>query len=49
MFTNTLLNKSYRQIVTDRNIYIAVGEYSAIVLSQQHNINQLGADHEKIT
>jgi hypothetical protein len=33
-------NKNYREIVTDRNIYVALGEYYAIVLSQQHNINK---------
>ena len=48
MSGNTLLNKTYRNLLLDRNIYVASAEYYAIVHSQQQNINQLGAEHESI-
>lgn len=46
MSGNTLLNKTYRNILLDRNIYVASAEYYAIVHSQQHNINLLGAEND---
>jgi hypothetical protein len=46
MSGNTLLNKTYRNLLLDRNIYVASSEYYAIVHSQQHNINQLGAEND---